>query len=192
MKKLLFVLIYVGIAFYSLAQNQISRIEMEIDPIAYVLKGYSLHGIYVKDRIRTDLGVFGIMQPEGYGGNDGFQVRSQGFGLKVNYLLNEKETWFGGIGTGYTNNTIKLKESSETQKQNAVSMGVHLGYRWFAFKNTDNAWKNLYIAPWFSVDYNHPLKEVNFIGGEYKQKAISFFPTIHIGYKLKFGKRNYE
>ncbi len=185
MKKLLFVLTFMGNAFYSLAQEHTSLIEVEIDPIAYALKGYSIHGIYTKNKIRTDLGFFGIMQPEGYGGNDGFQVKSQGFGLKLNYLLNENKTWYAGIGTGYSNNIIKLKENSETHEQKMVSVGVHVGYRWFAFKKVDNVWKNLYLTPWFSIDYNKPLKEVNFSRTEYNQKAISIFPTVHIGYKFK-------
>lgn len=186
MKKVVFMLL-MAVATISLQAQQltqVSRFEVEIDPIAYGLQGYSVHCIYVKKRLRTDLGVFGIAQPEGYGGNKGFQVNTHGIGLKLNYLLNEKETWFAGIGTGYAVNSIERNETVETHSQKLISVGAHLGYRWFAFKNKDSAWKNLYLAPWCSVDYNSPLKKVSFNDAVYKQKALSFFPTVHIGYKF--------
>jgi hypothetical protein len=186
MKKGFIILLLAFTASTSQAQQlkKTSRFEVEIDPIAYGLQGYSLHGIYVNKRLRTDLGAFGIKQPEGYGVNKGFQVTTHGWGLKLNYLLNEKETWFGGVGTGYAVNSIERKETSETHSQKVVSVGVHLGYRWFAFQNKDSAWKNLYLAPWCSVDYNSPLKKVSFNDATYKQQTLSFFPTVHIGYKF--------
>lgn len=179
-------LFLVGTALYSFAQETKteSRYEIEIDPVAYALKGYSLHGIYVHNRIRTDLGVFGIVQPQEYSGNKGFEVKTKGVGLKVNYLLNQKQTWFSGIGLGYSNNNIRLLKAIETQSEKIVSVGFHLGYRWFMFKNTGNTFKNLYLAPWFSIDYNRPLNRVYFENQNYKQRAVSFFPTLHIGYKF--------
>ncbi|MCB0494207.1 MAG: hypothetical protein KDC93_17510 [Cyclobacteriaceae bacterium] len=185
MKKVLAILL-LAMAITSQAQElkKTSHFELEIDPIAYGLQGYSMHGIYVNRRIRTDIGVFGIKQPEGYGGNKGFQVMTHGIGLKLNYLLNEKETWFGGIGTGYAVNSIERKETNETHAQKVVSVGFHLGYRWFAFKSKDSAWKNLYLAPWCSVDYNSPLRKINFNDAAYKQQTLSFFPTVHVGYKF--------
>ncbi len=157
-----------------------TRFEVEIDPIAYALKGCSLHGIVVHNHWRGDIGVFAITQPEGYTGNKGFEVYTKGAGIKLNRLLNKKETWFAGIGCGYGISDIKHTESRQQLDEHIVSIGIHTGYRFFFFKNT--AFKNLYITPWFSVDYNIPIKEPNFKGYNYESNSFSIFPTVHIGY----------
>ncbi len=183
MKSLIIIMVMMGFALPALAQKS-QRFEAEIDPIAYVLKGYSLHGIFVKNRLRTDLGLFGIEQPEGYSGNDGYQVKSNGVGLKVNYLLDKKEHWFSGLGVGYTNNEIVKKEAQQSDRQGVMSVGAHIGYRWFLFGKKENAWRNLYLTPWMSVDYNMPVTSVKFESEGYLQKAFSIFPTVHIGYRF--------
>jgi len=186
MKKVIATLLFAVLTVDSSAQetHSANRFEVEIDPIAYLLQGYSLHGVYVYDRIRTDLGVFGITQPEGYGGNDGFQVKTQGLGVKVNYLLDENERWFAGIGMGYSNNRITLQGTNETHNQNVFGVGIHAGYRWFVTENEVSAFRNLYLAPWCSVDYNHTVNDVSFTAKKYKQHPVSFFPTVHIGYRF--------
>lgn len=160
------------------------RFEIEIDPIAYALKGYSIHGIYVKNRFRTDLGIFGIRQPEGYGSNKGYTIQSAGLGVKFNYLLNKAETVFAGIGLGYFENNLKKENSGLTSVHKISSIGIHAGYRWFAFRNTNAAFKNIYIAPWASLDYNHPINKTVFEQDGYVQAKWSIFPTVHLGYKF--------
>ena len=159
-----------------------SRIELETDPIAFALNGYSFHVIYVKKRFRYDLGIFGANQPEAYSGNKGFLTYSRGVGGKINYLLNQKETWFAGVGAGYAKHKITHKASELVQNQETFSIGVHTGYRFFFFKNT--SFSNIFIAPWASIDYNIPLNKVNFALGNYTTKPWSIFPTIHLGYKF--------
>jgi hypothetical protein len=183
MNNLMTMIIMAGFALPAVAQKS-QRFEAEVDPIAYALKGYSLHGIYVKNHFRTDLGVFGIEQPEGYSGNKGYKVKSDGVGLKVNYLLDKKEHWFSGLGVGYANNKIVQEETQQSARQGVVSVGAHIGYRWFLLGKKENAWHNLYLTPWMSVDYNMPLQSVKFESEGYSQKAFSIFPTVHIGYRF--------
>ena len=99
MKKIILLLLLTGAGILPLSAqtNNPIRFEVEADPIAYALQGYSFHGILVINRLRIDGGIFGIAQPEGYSGNDGFHTYSSGYGLKVNYLLNKKETLFAGF-----------------------------------------------------------------------------------------------
>jgi hypothetical protein len=183
MNRLITMMVMAGLALPAVAQKA-QRFEAEIDPIAYVLKGYSVHGIFVNNRLRTDLGFFGIEQPEGYNGNDGYQVKTHGVGLKMNYLLDKKEHWFSGVGVGYANNTIVKKETPQSARQGVMSVGAHFGYRWFLFGKKENAWRNLYLTPWMSVDYNMPVTSVKFESEGYSQKAFTLFPTVHIGYRF--------
>lgn len=157
--------------------------EIETDPIAFALNGYSAHGIYLYKRIRFDFGVFGISQPESYTGNKGFDVNSVGVGLKVNYLLNRRENWFAGVGTGYGKNQILHRESNQRQNQQIISWGVHTGYRLYLFKKIEKG--KIYLTPWVSFDYNIPLNKVVFTQTTYKTNSFSIFPTIHLGYRFK-------
>lgn len=157
--------------------------ELEADPVAYALNGFSVHAVRVQDRMRFDLGVFGLQVPESFNANKGFEVYSRGAGLKVNYLLNSKETWFAGAGFGYLNNTIRQRESSLTQVQHTIGTGVHVGYRIYLFRNFN--YGKIYLTPWISMDYNKALKPVQFNGETYKTVPLSFFPTVHIGYRFK-------
>lgn len=156
--------------------------EVEVDPIAYALRGYSVHGIITHNKWRVDAGIFGAAQPEAYNGNKGFEVYSEGIGVKLNRLLNKKGTWFAGIGSGYAVNNVKHMESNRESAEHVVSIGVHTGYRFFLLKNT--ALKNLYITPWVSFDYNMPVKDAAFTGNSYHTNSFSVFPTVHIGYRF--------
>lgn len=187
MNKQYFFAFFLGFAQIAFAQTQdthtpTNRFELEVDPIAYALKGYSVHGIYVHERMRFDLGFFGIEQPEGYSGNEGFNTHTQGVGGKINFLLNRKQTWFAGIGGGYADNKVTLEENGEVGHVYNWSLGVHAGYRWFFLKKT--ALQGLYLAPWASLDYNMPVNTLHFEGKTYEVKRWSVFPTLHIGYRF--------
>lgn len=184
MKTLWTIIATAAIALPSFAQTSSPRLELEVDPIAYALNGYSFHAIVVKNRVRTDLGVFGIEQPEGYSGNNGYHIKSKGVGMKVNYLVDAKQHWFAGIGFGYANNQVRLNETGETVQQGVASVGVHAGYRWFMFPQKSNALRNLYVTPWMSIDYNTTTNRIKFEDSGYKQKSFTLFPTVHIGYRF--------
>jgi hypothetical protein len=161
-----------------------TRFEVEVDPIAYALNGYSLHGILVHKKLRFDVGVFGIKQPDGYSGNKGFSTYTSGYGLKVNYLFGKNETWFSGVGLGYSTNHVTHQATNQENKQAVVGVGVHIGYRWFMFKQRTSMVKNLYLGPWASLDFNTADKKIAAANQNYIQPRFSIFPTVHIGYKF--------
>jgi hypothetical protein len=163
---------------------QTPRFELELDPIAYILKGYSVHGIYVIDRLRFDIGIFGIAQPEQYHGNKGFESYMQGCGLKINYLLDEEQHWFAGIDGGILWNSITLVENQQMQQQKVYSIGIHSGYRFYLSSNKNSSFSGFYIAPWIGLSYNIPENSTRINGLEFKQKSIGIFPTVHIGFKI--------
>lgn len=151
---------------------------IEVDPIAYILSGYSIHGLYQYKKFRFDVGIYGLKQPQFYSDNKDFTTRTMGVGFKTNYFLNRSETWFIGAGLGWTKERIEQKISSRREKQNFIGLGVHTGLRFNLFKT------RFYISPWVSLDYNFPLDKIQFESDEYKTKKISIFPTIHLGYKF--------
>jgi hypothetical protein len=158
--------------------------EMEIDPIAYLLKGYSFHGIYQPGRMRFDAGIFGIQIPESFHGNKGFAVLTQGFGLKAHYLVTGTRGLFTGIGIGYTSSRAKHQETGVTNTGHGLGIGPEIGYRFFVQKPKNGVIKGLYFSPWMSFGYNFITDKIQFQNFIYNQKKWEFFPTVHIGYRF--------
>ena len=158
--------------------------ELEVDPIAYLLNGYSLHGIYHRNHLRFDLGVYGIEQPEFAHGNEGFEVKNQGVGLKVNYLFKDVQGFYAGVDGGYASTQATFNKTGEKDTGHSYSLGVHAGYRFFPFLRSDGFLKGLYINPWAGIGYSFIYDEVKFPAESFKENKTTFFPTIHIGYRF--------
>lgn len=187
MKKLCFM--FCLVAYQLSAQTSVfkTNYSLELDPIAYVLKGYSFHGILQPSpRISFDVGIFGIEEPEGFSGNEGFTIQQRGFGIKANYHFQEGTTrgLYTGFNIGYATADATHKASRATANGNNITVGAQLGYRFFLSKPKDGIQKGLYIVPWFSYGYVINTKEVVFSNLAYDNSNWLFFPTVHFGYRF--------
>lgn len=156
--------------------------EIEIDPIAYVMNGYSIHGVYNYNRIRFDLGFFGIEQPSSITGNTDFKTMTTGFGLKVNYLLSGVRGTYAGVDIGYAENEVSNNTNEIKDTGHSISFGGHIGYRFFLFAKKENALSGLYLTPWAGLSYNLIYDEVKF--ENYKEGNLGYFATLHLGYRF--------
>jgi len=189
MKEGFISLFLVLIQFTGYAQLSAERphFGVETDPIAYALKGYSLHGVYQPiGRWSYDVGIFGIQEPEGFSGNKGFDVSHRGVGVKAHYHFQGNSTrgFYVGGGTGYAFIQAKHRQSETEASGLAVSVGPHIGYRLFLFKQRESPGKGLYLTPWVSIDYQVYRKKMEFENADFKQNRWSYFPTVHIGYRF--------
>ncbi len=152
-------------------------IEVEVDPLAYMLKGYSVHGALAEKNLRVDLGVFGIEVPDAIHGNTGMTQFTQGVGLKAQYSFSEDRSGvFVGIGTDYS---WTRYGSGGTQTQEAApSVGVNFGYR-FPIGSS-----GLYVTPWIGLDYTFASKQVAVGTQTFNQSSLRVFPTIHAGWRF--------
>ena len=186
MKKLFTLLMFLSIATTRLcAQNEkANSLGIEIDPIAYILKGYSIHGVYQPiGKWSFDAGIFGIEEPEFYLDNNRFTVSHKGFGAKVHYHLRENtKGFYVGLGSDYARTKAVLKENKAAASGDAWNAGFHAGYRFFMFKN--NGGKGLYLTPWVSLNYQLLSDKLNFEQADFKQNKLSVFPTVHVGYRF--------
>lgn len=157
-------------------------VEIEIDPIAYLLNGYSVHGIYNHQHFRFDLGYYGIETPGKLTGNENYHIRSTGFGLKVNYLIKKVNGFYTGVDMGYGETTATENDSKFEDKGHNLSLGGHLGYRLFLFPHQHNALNGLYITPWAGISYNHVYDKIKF--ANYKDSKLGYFATFHVGYRF--------
>src|SRR5688572_28371349 len=112
MKKLILVLMVVsGTVMGQQTQQKDRAFHVEIDPIAYALKGYSVHALYQVDKLSFDLGVFGIQPPDGYTGNKGFREKMNGVGVKAHYHFSGIKGWYTGFSANYSNLDVRHKAS---------------------------------------------------------------------------------
>ncbi len=159
------------ITLFSLSLCQ-AQFEVEVDPLAYILKGFSLHGIYLLDETKIDIGVFGLELPED-SDNKSYTVYFKGAGFKYDWYGSSLNGFFTGIQGSIA--TVDFTNASQNKNRIVTSTGVRTGYRW--------SWGHFFVTPWVSVDYNHNWgTEVEIQGTKYKHTPISLFPTIHLGY----------
>lgn len=171
--------------FDSIAQKQptANRFEIEADPIAYILNGYSFHVGYTLGHVRFDAGVFGIKQPKFAMENNRFSVRSSGFGIKADYLFRASKGFFLGLQSDYGTDKIGLKGSPIKQESESLMLGVRTGYR-FMFGKKENRYKGLYLVPWVALINTLDPAVVTQNDQRYEQKKWSVFPTVHLGYRF--------
>jgi hypothetical protein len=158
--------------------------ELEVDPLAYLMKGYSVHAIFAPGHLRFDAGVYGLELPQGMRSNTGFSTRYGGYGLKVNYSFHGIKGLFVGVGGGYTTEEATHLESGTSAIGHTIGVGVQVGYRFFLMKDANGQHRGLYLAPWIGLDRNFHVDEVHFDGLDYTQRDWQPFPTVHIGYRF--------
>ena len=185
MKRITFMLMLILPGFLNAQDKPLkSSWEIEVDPIAYILNGYSVHGIYQTGRMRFDAGVYGVEVPESFQSSKGFKLKNQGLGVKVNYLLQGIQGFYAGIGLGYSKLEATRRESGEKAEGNSIGAGVDIGYRLFLAKEKEGTRKGLYLTPWLGINYNFYPDKIKFTDREYKQKPFELFPTVHLGYRF--------
>lgn len=156
--------------------------EIEVDPLAYMLHGYSVHAVYNHQHLRFDGGIFGIEQPAAITGKKDFRVMTRGFGLKVNYMIKRVNGVYAGLDFGYAANEVTVKETNAKDTGHNLSAGAHVGYRFFLFPRKSGFWHGLYLTPWAGISYNHLYDKVDL--PDFDENNLGFFATFHVGYRF--------
>lgn len=151
------------------------RIFVEIDPLAYALNGYSLHGGVEMDEFRFQIGVFGLDIPEMASNNANYKIRQTGYGFKIDYFGERSDGAFIGIEYGATEAAYKLASANFTENRPANLAGIRVGYKYI------NDY-GFYVMPWVGIDKNlSDITPVNPTGERYNVSEYLIFPTVHIG-----------
>lgn len=154
--------------------------EVESDPTAYALNGFSAHvGHPVFDgRLRLQVGAFGAETPEWIHANSGFTEDSRGGTFKIDFFpLRPLSGLFVGADSNYSQVRYELEETHERTYRNMVGLGPRVGYRF-------NVGKHLYLSPWASLDYQFNAKDVSISGKTFHEKKYSLFPAVHVGWRF--------
>ena len=154
--------------------------EVEVDPFAYALEGYSLHLILAGEQQRFDMGVFALELPED-ADNPNYTVYFEGAGVKWDFNGSRIDGTFWGFEYASSTLTFRYDDPSdaspsvETIRQ-LKQFGVRLGYRF-----GKEGW---YVSPWIGVSKGRLSEPVVLNGQPYQFDEWFIFPTIHIGYRF--------
>lgn len=158
--------------------------EIEIDPLAYLLKGYSLHTAVTYSGVRTSLGIFAIKPPTFLLQNDAFSVYTSGFDFKTDYLFGDIRGFYAGLQLTCSKDRIELRDGKEGKVDLwGLNIGVRTGYR-FMFGKKENQYKGFYFTPWVAIIYNPFAKTIQYETHEYSQANWVPFPTFHAGWRF--------
>ena len=178
MKVWIFPLICVVFFLWSVAAE--AQWEVEGDPTAYALKGFSAHVSHpvFHERVRLQAGAFGAETPAWIHGNRGFSEGSRGGTLKIDYFpLRPLRGWFWGADSNYSRNRYELDDTHQRVYRNILSLGPRAGYRF-------EIGKHLYLSPWVSVDYQFNASDVSIAGKKFHERRFSIFPAVHVGWRF--------
>lgn len=151
------------------------HLDVEVDPTAYVLNGYSLHVGLGLDRFRLDLGAYAIGMPEAFHGNKGFDASMHGFGAKLHWFpFDEQKGGFVGVGAGIGKTLVSLRDTDLATERSSFSAGAEAGWRF-------DLGAGFYATPWVSLDYGFDAKDVQLGGETFATDKWSVFPAVHFG-----------
>ena len=153
--------------------------DAEVDPIAYVARGSSLHVGLRTSRLRFDLGAFSIVEPEFIHGQKDFEDGASGYGTKIDFYLLKPQTGpFIGIEGGLMNQQI-VDERSQTRKCiSSLAAGGRMGWQF-------ELPAHFYIKPWIGIGHRFGNDDVPVAGRTFRQSSLLIFPTFHIGYSFR-------
>lgn len=152
--------------------------DVEVDPTAYALQGYSLHVGVGHRRWRVDLGAFAMALPRVVHGNPGFDARFDGFGAKVQYFVwAEQRGLFVGADVGLSRLSVERRRSDLAAAEHQVSAGINAGYRFVLPRD-------FYVTTWLGVGYAFGADDVSLGGRTFEAQTLIIFPAVHLGYRF--------
>jgi len=154
--------------------------DFEVDPTAYVLRGYSLHVGLGWKRLRLDLGAFALALPAGLTGNDDFAVAFDGYGAKLQYFLfsDEQRGGFVGVDAGVARPLVQRRGTELHARHTEVMAGVNFGWR-FVFL------QDFYATAWLGLSRTLNAHDVTLAGSTYEPARYTVFPAVHLGYRFR-------
>ena len=185
-------LFLLGLASNSFAQNEEQAINyeeliyIELDPLAFLNKGYSIHLGYENWGMRFDLTKVKVDFPESFEeafyDTKAFDLVSNISGVKIDYIGN-RTNWtkaaFIGLDVNYQSQRFTHRETLKSKNLNTFNLGIRAGYKFKIFKG-------FYITPWAAIWKNVHKKESFSVENDLiSTNDFDWITTIHFGYAIK-------
>jgi hypothetical protein len=164
--------------FFFLGIHNSHALDIEIDPQAFYLDGYSFHLGIGEENSRFEYGWYSMEITEEIHDNKNFELSFKGSTLKYDYLLGKYE----GIFLGWEINYAEVKyfhiATGLTLERKLITTAPRLGYR-FVF------YKSFTITPILALDIIlNEGEEVKVGEDQFINKDFQVFPSVHIGYSF--------
>ncbi len=169
-------------------------LSIEVDPAAFILKGYSFSIRYHNKRLPN----WSIMA-SGFAADFPNSMMSEvnrknGWGdlrftcsnaLFVDYHFKQTgKGLFVGPSVFTYNNKVTNMNTGQAVAFKTIYPNLRVGYTWYPFKNLD-----LYAAPWLNVGKEFMVGNTNkFAGTAFQLDKFKYILALHIGYKYSFDK----
>jgi hypothetical protein len=155
----------------------LQHFDVEVDPLAYVAQGHSLHLGFRLPHVRFDLGSFSLVVPEFVHGQSGFENQAGGFGVKLDaYLLQPDAGPFVGADGNWFEQQIIDESSHELTRVSSLMAGARFGWE-------IPMGAGFYARPWVGLNYRFGNDVITLPSGRtFRQSAFGVFPTVHVGY----------
>jgi hypothetical protein len=152
-------------------------VEVDGDPAAFFIDGFSLHVAVTGPWRRLDLGVYAIDEPKLIYGQDGWRTELRAWGLGWEAVGGLGPGFFAGVTAQLAVRTY-IHEASETVvERHQLFVGPHIGYRIMLGDH-------FYLAPWLAVLYAYRGDEVTVAGDRFDDVPYVIFPTVYAGWKF--------
>ena len=172
-------------------QDYGSRLSMELDPVTFLYKGYSLHVRYqpmFSERLLIGVGTYALDLPEpivdlnSKNRDLGWKarVRSAYFLSGEFYAKEANNGWFVGEQIGFQSfKVFNENEDRGSASFNNMLLLTYVGYSWHPYKGS------FYIKPWVGLGYTQKVDGLNTVGSmKYDISPLYGFLTFHIGYNF--------
>ena len=157
------------------------RLEVEVEPAAFIFRGYSLNFGYQTGPFRISVKSFAVNQPILFVGNTYFAVQSSGIGFEVDYLFRPRSTPFLGLLSDYHSDQVFTASSTGSGLRRSVSAGLRAGYRYFPAQ-PGSRYRGIYLSGSVAAFSKLGNTEVEVAGHRYGRRALYLIPAVNVGY----------
>ena len=157
------------------------RLEVEVEPAAFIFRGYSLNVGYQTGPLRFSVKSFAVNQPTLIVGNTYFAVESSGIGFEVDYLFRPRSTPFLGLLSDYHSDQVFTGSSTGSGLRRSVSAGLRLGYRYFPAQ-PGSRYRGIYLSGSVAAFSKLGSSDVEVAGHRYGRRALYVIPAVNVGY----------
>lgn len=160
-------------------QAPTNHLEIEIEPVAYLLGGAGGHVGYQTGRWTYTLEVFGLTVPRSLHGNEGFEASPLGAEIHFERSFGgERGGFYAGPEIGVNQLTVTHKPSGERATRIRYGIGVRGGYQWYP------GWGDLYVSPVAGLVYTLNSESVRIRNHRFKTGPVTPFVTVGLGWSL--------
>lgn len=166
-----------------------SGLSAEIDPVAFLYKGYSLHLRYqpmFSERFLIGAGTYAMDLPETFVDLNALN-RDRGWDVRIRsafflagefYATEANHRWFIGEQVGFQRFMVSNnRETSGSARFNNLLLLTYIGYSWHPYKGS------FYIKPWVGLGNTTKVDGLNTVGSmHYDIAPLYGFFTFHVGY----------